>query len=400
MIVFAAVADDDTGATDLAGMLTGEGLRTVLVIDEMRLASWAGGFDAVVIGAATRALPPRKAYDRTRAAVRLLAGLQPRVLEIKYCSTFDSTAEGNIGPSIDAAMDETGEPFTVALPALPVNGRTTYMGHHFVDGLLLSDSPMRHHPLTPMTNSDLVAHLASQTRRRVGLASYPVSRGALERLRASGVEIAILDCIGDADLESVCEAISGLPLITGSSAPAMKLPRLWRERGWYTPREPESAAPGASGSGALIVAGSCSSATAGQNAWWETEGKPVVVLGPAADPGDVARLVSQGRACLVRTPAERSPVPGPAISEAVAAFVRRVFEEAQPSALVVAGGETSGAVTRALELGALAVGRNIEPGVPLCFALGRYKIPVVLKSGNFGSRDFYCRALRACGFNP
>src|SRR5262245_49822020 len=128
--VFCAAADDDTGATDLAGMLSGEGLRTVLVI-EGPLHRWAEGYDAVIFGTGTRALPPHQAYCRTRDAVRDLAALGPRVIEMKYCSTFDSTAEGNIGQSLDAAMDETSSEFTVALPALPVNGRTTYMGHHF-----------------------------------------------------------------------------------------------------------------------------------------------------------------------------------------------------------------------------------------------------------------------------
>ncbi|MEK7408778.1 MAG: four-carbon acid sugar kinase family protein, partial [Acidobacteriota bacterium] len=235
-IVFGSVADDDTGATDLAGMLADQGLQTVLIIDlpsEAHFSEWTRGHDAVVIGVATRAAAPAAAYERTRAAIRLLATLQPRVVEIKYCSTFDSTPEGNIGQAIEAAMDELGEPFTVALPALPVNGRTTYMGYHFVHKHLLSDSPMRHHPLTPMTNPYLVTHLQSQTRRKVGLAHYPVSRTRLERVREQGAEIAILDCISDADLTNVCAAIADLRLITGSSAPAMKLPRVWRREGWW-----------------------------------------------------------------------------------------------------------------------------------------------------------------------
>jgi uncharacterized protein YgbK (DUF1537 family) len=389
-MIFGAVADDDTGATDLAGMLAGEGLRTVLVIDESRLAEFAAGCDAVIIGTGTRALPPREAYDRTRAAVRRLNALDPSVLQVKYCSTFDSTSEGNIGQSVDAAMDETGEPFTVALPALPVNGRTTYLGHHFVHGQLLSDSPMRDHPLTPMINSNLVRHLAPQTHRRVGLAAYPVSRDALDRLRAGGVEIAILDCIDD--LDRVCEVISDLRLITGSSAPAMGLPRIWCGRGWYIPREIRFEKRAGS---ALIVAGSCSTATAAQNLWWQSQGNPVFILGQA-NATEVAELLRQGRSCLVRTPAERVP-DGMALAHQMAAFVRSVFEHSPPGALLVAGGETSGAVTRALELGALSVGRNIEPGVPLCVSLGRYKIPVVLKSGNFGSPDFYGRALAAMG---
>src|SRR3982751_3825225 len=175
-VSFAAVADDDTGATDLAGMLAERGMRAVLILDQPASKDfelWTRDADAVILGTAARSIPASEAYDRTRRAVRLLQTLSPAVLEIKYCSTFDSTPTGNIGPSIDAAMDETGETFTVALPALPVLGRTTYMGYHFVWRQLLSDSPMRNHPLNPMTNANLATHLQSQTKRRVGALTYP-----------------------------------------------------------------------------------------------------------------------------------------------------------------------------------------------------------------------------------
>jgi 3-dehydrotetronate 4-kinase len=423
-LLFGAVADDDTGATDLAGMLADQGLRTVLIIDlpvEACFQQWTRGREAVIVGTGTRALPPAEAYGRTRAAIKLLERHKPRVLQVKYCSTFDSTEEGNIGPSLDAAMDETGELFTVALPALPVNGRTTYMGYHFVGRQLLSDSPMRRHPLTPMTNSHLVSHLQPQTRRRVGLAPWPVSRAALDGLRAEGVEIAVLDCIGDADLESVCEAIADLGLISGSSAPAMKLPAIWRRRGWREPSGAEPERPAAAGRGFLIVAGSCSEATARQNAWLEARGTAPLLLDPVglaagAEPAEaIERAVSalrEGRVSLLRTAslpgdiervrawsAERglgANETGLAIARTLSAAVRRIVEEHAPAGLIVAGGETAGAVCRALELGALDVGRNIEPGVPLCFSLGRFRLPVALKSGNFGSADFYMRAMRAC----
>lgn len=185
-ILFGAVADDDTGATDLAGMLSEQGVRTVLAIgfpSWERLAAMTRDCEAIVLGVASRALPPAEAYRRTRDAVRLLRRLGPKTLQIKYCSTFDSTAEGNIGASIDAAMDELNEGFTVAVPALPVNGRTTYLGHHFVGEQLLSDSPMRQHPLTPMTDSNLVRHLQRQTARKVGLASHPFVRQGPEGLK-------------------------------------------------------------------------------------------------------------------------------------------------------------------------------------------------------------------------
>lgn len=420
--VFAAVADDDTGATDLAGMLADQGVRTVLVIDVPTwtdLASWSEGADAIVIGVATRSVAPQLAYERNRAAIELLRRLDPRVYQIKYCSTFDSTPEGNIGQAIDAAMDELGEPFTIALPALPVNGRTTYMGYHFVHQQLLSDSPMRDHPLTPMRNPNLVSHLAGQTRRRVGLVHYPVTREGIERARAEGIEIALLDCISDEDLERICRAIADLRLITGSSAPAIKLPAVWRERGWWKPLDRPWRLPESGGSGFLVVAGSCSVATRMQNAWLEREGATVFVLDPVAlaegreDPAArIAACLRAGKTCLMRTASERADIErvagwaqqqgltileaGARIAHSLARLVRRIFDEQRPKGLIVAGGETAGAVCRALELAALEVRPNIEPGVPLCVSLGRFRLPVVLKSGNFGSQDFYGRAFRAC----
>src|SRR5215216_424165 len=204
-LAFAAIADDDTGASDLAGMLAEQGLRTLLVIDlpeAGQFTEWSRGSDALVLAAGTRNLPAAVARERTRAAIRLARACDPRLFQIKYCSTFDSTPAGNIGPSIDAAMDELQADFTIALPALPVNGRTTYQGYHFVHQQLLSDSPMREHPLTPMTNPNLVDLLARQTARRVGLAPYREVEGGIEQLmrcfaglRAAGVAIAVVDCL-------------------------------------------------------------------------------------------------------------------------------------------------------------------------------------------------------------
>jgi 3-dehydrotetronate 4-kinase len=429
--IFAAVADDDTGATDLAGMLADQGLRTVLLIDLPAPADyerWTAAHDAVIAGVGTRAIAPREAYERTRAAVRLLRAGRPAALAIKYCSTFDSTREGNIGPSIDAAMDETGERFTIALPALPVNGRTTYMGYHFVHRQLLSESPMRNHPLTPMTDSNLVRHLQAQTRRRVGLAAAPFVSGgpaALQRefarLEADGVAIAIVDCTSDRDLETIGEAIAGMPLITGSSAPAMKLPAVWRSRGVLPPaREPVEVRTGeGEGCGFLIVAGSCSEATRRQNSWAAANGAALHHLEAeallwSADVRETVRSVvaglRAGHTCLVTISSEPEGVrrvqdkavaagisaaeAGLKIAGRLAVVVRSILEQQLPRGLLVAGGETASAICRMLELGALEVGRNIEPGVPLCRSLGRFRLPVILKSGNFGSEDFYRRAQR------
>jgi uncharacterized protein YgbK (DUF1537 family) len=432
-LVFAAIADDDTGASDLAGMLAEQGLRTLLVIDlpaVEQFLEWSEGCHAVVMAEGTRNLPPPVARARTLEALRILEAKRPRVFQIKYCSTFDSTPEGNIGPTIDAALDALGEDFTIALPALPVNGRTTYQGYHFVNGRLLSDSPMRDHPLTPMINPDLVDLLSRQTERRVSLAPYAyVEAGAVQlkhcfdSLRAEGVRIALVDCLNDEHLETICRAAADLRLISGSSAFGIKMPAIWRERGWVLeqPGKTEAHTSTEPGHGCLVVAGSCSVATRGQNVWLSAHGTQALRIAPRDlldDTYDRAALVTKvrerlsgGQHCLLTTtdgPTEvrrvqewgtsmglTVPALGETIAYGLADLVLKILEEQPVGGLIVAGGETSGAVCRRLELGALRVGRNIEPGVPLCFSLGRFRLPVVLKSGNFGSPDFYGKALRA-----
>lgn len=433
-LLFGAVADDDTGASDLAGMLAEQRLRTLLVIDlpeQNQLDEWSEGQHAVVMAEGTRNLRADEARARTRSAIRLLKSRDPRAFQIKYCSTFDSTPEGNIGPTIDAALEELGEEFTVALPALPVNGRTTYRGYHFVHERLLSDSPMRDHPLTPMTEANLVKHLSTQTARRVGLAPYDsVEAGAdelsrrFEQLRAEGVSIAIVDCLNDAHVRNVCRASADLRLVTGGSAFGQGLPAVWRERGWVEGSDVQATAPSSSndgGRGRLVVAGSCSVATRAQTRWMISRGahafrvEPRDLLGGEFNRAPlvegVRRHLNAGRDCLLYTtdePAEVArvqswaagqgmdvPALGERLAYALADLVAKILEGVEASGLVFAGGETSGALCRRLRLGALRVGRNIEPGVPLCYSLGRYRLPVVLKSGNFGGEDFYARALEA-----
>jgi uncharacterized protein YgbK (DUF1537 family) len=355
---------------------------------------------------------------------------RPRLLQIKYCSTFDSTPEGNIGPSIDAALDELGEDFTVALPSLPVNGRTTYLGHHFVHRQLLSDSPMRHHPLTPMTNPNLVDLLARQTRRKVGLAAYVDVEAGPDRLgerfrelRREGVAVALVDCLSERHVEVICRATEGLRLVSGSSAFGMGLPHIWRERGLISDGGEASPPPptAAVGPGCLIVAGSCSEATRRQNEWLSGRGASVFHLDPSElllGDFDRAALVaslrgglSRGRHCLLTTSGDPREVReaqewaagrgmtarelGEAVSGALAGLAREVLEAQRVGGLVFAGGETSGALCRHLGLGALRVGKNIEPGVPLCYSSGEFRLPVVLKSGNFGGEQFYGKALQA-----
>lgn len=427
-LMVAAIADDDTGAMDLAGMLTAEGLRCVLVLDSAcgeELKQWSQTADAIVVGTASRSVEPQEAYARTRAATAALLELEPRVVAIKYCSTFDSTTKGNIGPSIDAAMDVMGEGFTVGLVALPALGRTTYMGHHFVDDRLLSDSVLRHHPLNPMTNAHLPSHLASQTRRRIGLLRYdrsltvPAARTELERLCAAGAEIVLLDCVDDAHLQRLCETIAGLRLITGSSAWAMTMPKLWRRSVEFIAKTEAVLTPQreAGGKGFLIVSGSCSEATRKQNERAQHAKFPSFNFDPSrlllptsldAEVDAIADALAKGEAVVVSTggadalqrgkeiAAERgvSTVQvGEMIALRLAKLTRAVFERTMPQGLIVAGGETSSAIMRALDLRGLKVGPNMEPGIPIGVALREPSLAVALKSGNFGSDDFYAKAI-------
>ncbi|HEY4358514.1 MAG TPA: 3-oxo-tetronate kinase [Acidobacteriaceae bacterium] len=432
-LFFGAIADDDTGATDLAGMLTEQGMHVATVLQgasEIDVRRWTSDCDAVVIGTGSRSIARHEAYARTASAAQTLVKLGAKIIAVKYCSTFDSTTEGNIGASIDAAMDVTGVRFTVALPALPSLGRTTYLGYHFVHDKLLSDSTMRHHPLNPMSNPHLPSHLQAQTSRRVGIVPYPVVAGDvtgvkehLRKLELEGTQIALLDCVDNRQLRVLGEAACEMPLLTGSSAWGMILPQLWRERGiWHLPqggRNLLERSPG--GHGHLIVSGSCSEATAAQNAWAAANGievfavDPIILIQDGRAPEAVVQklvesLSMESNCLLASTSPARSQTDvhawtrtqgispleaGERIGAALAQTVCAIFRHATPRGLIVAGGETSSLLMRKLELGGLRVGKNIDPGVPVCVALAQPGLGVVLKSGNFGSPDFYARAITA-----
>ncbi|MBS1815240.1 MAG: four-carbon acid sugar kinase family protein [Acidobacteria bacterium] len=429
-LLFAAIADDDTGATDIAGMLAQQGVRTLLVLEgasDEELREWAGHADAVVIGTASRNIPPQEAYDRTAAAIARITPFAPKTFFIKYCSTFDSTDAGNIGPSIDATMDALQQTFTIALPALPVNGRTTYMGHHFVGAQLLSESSMRHHPLTPMTESDLVVHLQKQTKRNVSLIDLHTVRkgtGAIrERIVALTVAretIAIVDCTCEEDLAAIGEAVTNARLLSGSSALASVLPASWKAQGLLKgTRHSSLQRKSKPNTGFFAAAGSCSAATQQQNAHaaahsWIVIDVETVALASGADLSEkvltICNKIERGENVLVKTTSTAPDVEhfrkwcdargisqaegGEKISRGLAALVRDVVDRSGPQGVLIAGGETSGAACRALNIRALTVGEQIAPGVPVCMPLSGMDVPIALKSGNFGGEDFYERAIR------
>ena len=417
-LLLGCIADDFTGASDLASVLVASGLRVAQFIGiPAPLAELEQDVDAVVIALKTRTLPAADAVAQSLDALAWLRARHAHQVYFKYCSTFDSTSAGNIGPVIDALMDTLGTDFTVACPALPDNGRTVYQGHLFVGEALLSDSGMRQHPLTPMTDANLVRVLQAQTRRRVGLLGHAVlAKGveaACERaatLRATGVHVAIVDAISNEDLMRLAPVVAGMPLVTGGSGLAMGLAGNFG----VMPSMHAAALPPAQGARA-IIAGSCSQATQRQVAHFVGRGGQALGLDPlriAAGHSAVAETLAwagprlSDGPVLVYSSAEAGAVravqevlgvqeAGALVEHCLAAISRGLVEQGV-GRLVVAGGETSGACVQALEIERLRIGAAIDPGVPWCHASSPAArasgMHIALKSGNFGSDDFFTRA--------
>lgn len=413
------IADDFTGATDLANNLVRAGLRTVQTIGLPAAGAPAIEADALVVALKSRTIPAAEAVAQSLAALRWLQEQGVDQVYFKYCSTFDSTPAGNIGPVTDALLDALhgeGQGFTIVCPAFPVNQRTVFKGHLFVGDLLLSDSPMRNHPLTPMHDANLVRVMQSQSRRRVGLvaqdvvAAGPAAIAArFAALQAEGVGVAVVDAISDADLLRIGAALKGMRLVTAGSGIAIGLPQNWA---FDSPRGAiASHLPAFEGLGA-VVSGSCSAATNGQVAAFKAAGRPSFAVDPLAiaQGQDVAAqallwaapLLAAGPV-LVHATADAAAVQAVQaqlgaqrageLVEGVLAQVARGLVERGVRRLVVAGGETSGAVVQALGVRQLAIGPQIDPGVPWTWAPTDLGVPVhlALKSGNFGSTDFFIK---------
>jgi len=415
IMLLGCIADDFTGATDLAATLVRAGMRTVQVIGvpEGPLPE----ADAVVVALKSRTAPVEDAIAWSLAACDSLLAAGARQIFWKYCSTFDSTPAGNIGPVGDALMKRLDAGFALACPAFPTNGRTIYQGHLFVGGALLNESGMENHPLTPMTDANLVRVLAAQTRHGVGLVPFAtVDRGAaairseMGKLREWGKHYAIIDAITDQHLLDIGEAAALHPLITGGSGVAMGLPENFRRAGLLPLREDAAALP-PHGGFAAVLAGSCSRATLGQIGL-AREHMPSLELDALATP-DAAALAAQAIAWMEgRIGAEPILIAASAPPEKVAALQQKLGRDAAGALveealarvaealvargvrrLLVAGGETSGAVVQRLGLRSLRIGEEIDPGVPWTYAEGHGpSLHLALKSGNFGARDFFVKA--------
>lgn len=411
-VLLGAIADDFTGATDLCNTLVKEGMRTVQVIGVPDETTDIGDADAVVVALKSRTAAVDLAVSQSVAAHDWLTAHGASQIVEKYCSTFDSTADGNIGPITDALMQRSGAQIAVICPAFPENHRTIYQGHLFVGADLLSDSSMKDHPLTPMRDASLVRLMQAQSKGKAGVVPLQTIRqgpaairAALENLKTNGKTYAVTDAIDPADLRAIGAAIADHPLVTGGSGIATGLPDNFRAAGQLgTARDPLLPTPKGR---KLVLAGSCSQATRQQIAQvqdtWPTRkldidaiAEGIDVAGALADwaqstPADTPVLIYSSS-----DPAEVTALQAKygreAIGEKVEQTLGRIATQLVAGGFdtfVVAGGETSGAVVSALDVRALRIGPEIAPGVPWTETLGGPPITLALKSGNFGSATFF-----------
>ena len=417
-LVLGCIADDFTGATDLANNLVRAGMRVVQTIGTPS-AALDSDVDAVVVALKSRTIAPEQAVAQSLEALRWLQAKGARQIYFKYCSTFDSTPAGNIGPVTEALMDALGTDFTIATPAFPDNQRSVFKGHLFVGDVLLNESGMQNHPLTPMTDANLVRVLQAQVARRVGLIDYrcvaqgeAAIRSRIAQLRSEGIAIAVVDALSNDDLLTLGRELKGMPLVTAGSGVAIGLPANFG----IAPSIAASHLPLASGYQA-VLSGSCSLATNHQVQAFINDGHSALSIEPsriAAGDDVVAEALAWAKPLLYKGPlliystADPDTVKsiqgrlgvqaaGEMVERTLAAIARGLVQLGVRQ-LVVAGGETSGACVQALNIQQLQIGPQIDPGVPWCHALtdvaaaGTNGLHLTLKSGNFGSDDFFSKA--------
>jgi uncharacterized protein YgbK (DUF1537 family) len=416
-LLLGAIADDFTGATDLANTLVRGGMRTIQTIGVPARDVALGEADAIVVALKSRSIP---AGDAIRLSLEALDALQSRgagKFIFKYCSTFDSTDFGNIGPVADALLDRLGSDVTVFCPAFPENGRRVFNGYLFVNDVLLSESGMEKHPITPMTDPNLVRVLGRQTKHKVGKVDLAgVRRGeaavrtAILEARTQGVRHLVVDAAGDEDLHAIGLGTEELPLITGGSGIALGLPSLFVRLGMLERGPGVDALPHVDGP-AVVLSGSCSRATLAQVEYMRAQ-RPAFSIDTAAldrpealieaalswanehlHAGPILISASAPPEQVVETQARFGKENAGERIEHILGTIAKQLCARGVHRFVVAGGETSGAVVRELGVSALRIGRQIDPGVPWTETVGSPAIALALKSGNFGSQDFFLRAI-------
>ena len=414
-MLLGAIADDFTGASDLANTLAKGGMSTVQFSG---IGHDAPDCEAGVVALKTRSIPAADAVAQSLDAARWLLGQGCEQIVFKYCSTFDSTPKGNIGPVAEALLDLMGADRAVVCPAFPGAGRRVFMGHLFVGDRLLSETGMRNHPLTPMTDPDIRRWLALQTAGDVGGIPLETVRAGADAIRAAfaaeagaGRRLVVADAVSDEDLMTIGAAVAGHRLVTGGSGIAQGLPQNFRAQGRLSGRM--RPLPVATGPG-VVLCGSCSIASQQQVARYATD-HPALAVDPAAlmrREITVETAAAWIRRHENRTPIVYSTAAPDAVADAQARFGRdavaaeietffaalaRHLADTGVRRIVVGGGETSGAIVEALGLASLQVGREIDPGVPVLIGERHGPIGLALKSGNFGTPDFFEKALREVG---
>jgi uncharacterized protein YgbK (DUF1537 family) len=418
-VLLGCIADDFTGGTDLAGMLVKAGMRTIQLIG-VPTGQAPSDIDAIVIALKSRTNPTQEAVAESLKALRWLQEQGCKQFYFKYCSTFDSTPKGNIGPVAQALMEVLGTNFTIACPAFPANKRSIYKGHLFVGDELLSDSGMRNHPLTPMMDANLVRVLQQQVSCKVGLTDYSLVKdgGSVVKkhfadLQQDGVGISIVDALSDQDLHHIGEACADLPLVTGGSGIALGLPENFRKKGLLQSNGDAALLQEKTGLRA-VISGSCSVATQEQVHHMKAISPSYFVnpiaLGSGRDVVTEAlefaqQHIQSGPILIYATSSpedvkfiqERFGVDkaGDMVEEALAKIAQGLVQMGVGQ-LIVAGGETSGAVVKALGVSGLRIGPEIAPGVPWTQAIfqgsSKPALFLALKSGNFGGPLFFVDA--------
>ncbi|MGL6201515.1 MAG: 3-oxo-tetronate kinase [Lachnospiraceae bacterium] len=416
-IVLGCIADDFTGASDAASFLEKGGMKVMLINGIPGEAVSAAGFEAVVIALKTRTQETGSAVADSLKAAAWLKEQGASQLYLKYCSTFDSTRTGNIGPIADALLESCGIPYTILCPALPVNKRTVKDGCLYVDGILLHESSMKNHPLTPMWDADIEKLMQPQSK-------YPCFKANTAMLKLPTAEIhhklakfgaehkhfyVIPDYVDDSDAEKIVEVFGGLPLLTGGSG---VLEALGKKHASGL-RQQEAAMSHTAGNG-LILAGSCSQATLGQIKHYIGDGGKAIRMNPqellegkqtvetlwaemSAFAGETVLIYSSDEAREVRKIQAEGLEKVSSLLEGTTAELAKRAVAAGYFRIIVAGGETSGAVTKKLGFEAYQIGESVAPGVPVMIPINNRDIRLVLKSGNFGQEDFFTRALKITG---
>ena len=406
MAVLGCIADDFTGAGDAASFLVKGGMSVRFYNGIPAMQDTPGsedGTQAIVIALKSRTQKTGAAVEDSRNAARFLLNQGAQQIYYKYCSTFDSTPQGNIGPVSDALMELTGAPYTVLCPALPVNGRTVEAGSLLVNGIPLHKSSMKDHPLTPMWDCRIDRLMEPQSRYPCFVGDRPEDGAA-----PAGPCYFIPDHRNDGDGEKIVRKYGHLSFLTGGSGLLKPLARMWSEKIPGHGRIPESSVSGP----ALLLAGSCSQATLKQIAWSQRLQKPCCRLDPGAllegrQTLDEVWHFVEAHACGPDAPLvfssdtpERVKEMQKFGAEKVADLLEHAIAELAVRAvgagftrIISAGGETSGAVTKGLGFSSCLIGESVAPGVPVMVPVNRPDIRLVLKSGNFGQEDFFGHAL-------